>query len=64
MDEGGRARIGRIVSFTLALGGNGRADLGEGGREVVHGVDEGSAGVTDGDAYKLYASLISSEGIE
>ncbi len=64
MEEGGRARVGRFVSFTLALGGDGRADLGEGGREVVRSVDEGGVGVADGDGDKLYASPISSKGGE
>jgi hypothetical protein len=64
MEEDGLTRVGRLVSFTLALGGDGRANLGEGGREVVPGVDEGGAGVADGDTNKLYASLMSSEGSE
>ncbi len=64
MEEGGRARVGRLASFSLTLSGDGRADLGEGGREVIHGVDEGGAGVADGGAYKLYESPISSEGNE
>jgi hypothetical protein len=64
MEEGGRARVGRLVYFALALGSDGRADLGEGGREVVHSVDVGGGGVADGDADKLYASPISLEGSE
>ncbi len=48
VEEGGRARVGRLVSFPFAIKGNGGADLGEGGCEVVCGVDEGGAGVTDG----------------
>ncbi len=47
------------MSFTHEFGGDGRADLDEGGREAVHGVDEGGVGVVDGDANKLYASTIS-----
>jgi hypothetical protein len=35
------------VAFVFAEGGNGWADLGEGGCEVVRGVDEGGAGVRD-----------------
>ncbi len=64
MKEGDRAHVGRLVSFTLALGGDGRADLGEDGHDVVHGVNEGGAGVADGNSDKLYASSISSEGSE
>ena len=40
------------------------ADFGEGGREVVRGVDEGSAGVADGDADELHASPVFAEGCE
>ncbi len=36
--------------FAFSLGGDGWADFGEGGREVVHGVDVDGAGVADGDA--------------
>ena len=42
----------------------GRTLLGEGGCEVVHGVDEGGAGMADGDAYELDSSPIFSEGGE
>ena len=59
--EGGRARVGRLVTFAFALGGDGGADFGEGGCEVVRGVDEGGACVADGDADELDASLIFSE---
>ena len=62
VEEGGRARVGRIVSFAFALGGDGGADFGEGGCEVVRGVDEGGACVADGDADELDASSIFSEG--
>jgi hypothetical protein len=48
---GGRVRVGRLVSFSFTIGGDGRTELGEGGCEVVRGVDKGSAGVADGDAY-------------
>ncbi len=58
MDESGRARIGRLVSFSFMIGGDGRTDLGEGGCEVVRGVDEGSAGVADGNAYKFDTSPV------
>ncbi len=64
VDEGGRARVGRLVSFSFAIGGDGRADLGEGGREVARGVDEGSAGVANGDTYKFDTSPVSSKGVE
>jgi hypothetical protein len=47
MEEGGRARVWSLVSFALALGGDGGADLGEGGCEVVRVVAEGGAGVAD-----------------
>ncbi len=63
MKEGGRARVGCLVSFAFALGGDGGADLGEGGCEVVRSVDEGGACVADGDDDKLDASPIISEGI-
>ena len=52
------------MSFLFALGGDGGADNGEDGCEVVRGVDEGGAGVTDGDADKLDSSPIFSEGGE
>ncbi len=48
VDEGGRARVGRFKSFSLAIGGDGRADLGHGGCKVVRGVNEGGAGVPMG----------------
>ena len=64
MEEVGRARVGRLVSFLFAFGGDGRADLGEGGCEVIRGVDEGGAGVTDGDANELDSSPIFSKGGE
>ena len=45
------------------LFGDGRgAGLGEGDRDVSRRVEEGSAGVTDGDVNDLDASPISSEG--
>ncbi len=56
MDEGGRARVGRFVSFSFAIVGDGRVDLGHGECEVVRGVNEGGAGVADGDAYKFDTS--------
>ncbi len=62
VEEGGQARVRRLVPFVFALGGDGGADLGEGGCEVVRGVDEGGACVVDGDADKLDASPIFSEG--
>ena len=46
------------MTFALALGGDGGADFGEGGCEVVRGVDEGGACVADGDADELDASPI------
>ncbi len=58
MEEGGLARVGRLVSFSFAFGSDGGADLGEGGCEVVRGVDEGGAGVADGDADELDSSPI------
>ena len=64
MEEGGRARVGRLVLFSFAFRGDGGADLGEGGCEVVRGVDEGGAGVTNGDAKKLDSFPISSKGGE
>ena len=62
MEEGGRACVWRLVSFALALGGDGGADLGEGGCEVVCSVGEGGAGVADGDADELDASPVFAEG--
>ncbi len=50
------------MSFAFALGGDGGADFSEGGCEVVRIVDEGGACVADGDADKLDASPIFSEG--
>jgi hypothetical protein len=52
------------VSFVFAEGGDGGADLGEGGCEVVRGVDKGGAGMSDGDAYELDASPVFAEGCE
>ncbi len=52
------------MSFSLAIGGDGRADLDYGGCEVVRGVNEGGASVADGDAYKFDTSPISSKGVE
>ena len=63
-EEGGRACVGRLVAFALALGSDGGADLGEGICEVVRSVDEGSAGVADGDADELDASPIFAKGCE
>ncbi len=60
--EGGRACVGRLVFFIFTLGDDGMADLGEGGREVVHGVDEGGAGTADGDADEVDSSPISATG--
>ncbi len=34
VEEGGRARVGRLVSFAFAVGGDGGVDFGEGGCEV------------------------------
>ncbi len=39
-------------------------DFGEGGREVVHDVDESGAGLADGDAYELDSSPVSAKGGE
>ena len=52
------------MSFSFAFRCDGGADLGEGGCEVVRGVDEGGAGVVDGDADELDSSPIFSEGDE
>ena len=54
----------RLVFFAFSLGGSGWADFGEGGHEVVHGVDEGRADVADGDANKLDSSPTSAKGGE
>ena len=62
VEEGGRARVGRLVSFAFALGGDGGADFGEGGCEVDRSVGERCACVADGDANELDASPIFSEG--
>jgi hypothetical protein len=43
------------------FGGDGGADLGEGGRNVGRRVVEDDAGVADGDSYELDASSVSSE---
>jgi hypothetical protein len=64
VEEGGRDCVGRLVSFSFVFGSVGGADLGEGGCEVVRGVDEGGAGVTDGDAYELDSSPVFSKGYE
>ena len=64
MKEGGRARVGRLVAFSFVFGGDGWADLGEGVCEVVHDVDEGGAGVANGDTDELNSSPIFSEGGE
>ncbi len=61
VDEGGRGRVGRLVSFAFALGGDGGADFGKGVCEVDRGVDEGDPCVADGDADELHASPIFSE---
>ncbi len=53
-----------LVSFAFSLGGDGWVDFGEGGREVVHDVDNGGASVADGDVYKLNSSPISAKGGE
>ena len=52
------------MSFVFAESGDGGADLGEGGCEVVRGVDEGGAGVAYGDAYELDASPVFAEDCE
>ena len=52
------------MAFSFAFGGDGGADLGEGGCEVVRGVDEGGAGMADGDAYELDSCPIASRGGE
>jgi hypothetical protein len=57
VEEGGRARVGRLVSFAFALGGDN-----EGGCEDARSVDEGGACVTDGDADELDASPLFSKG--
>ncbi len=62
MEEGGLARVGCLVSF--ALRGDGGADLGEGGSEVIRGVNEDGAGVADGDAYELDAAPLFTKGGE
>ncbi len=62
VEGGGRARVMCLVSFAFALGGDEGADFGEGGCEIVRGVDEGSACVADGDADELGAFPIFSEG--
>ncbi len=64
MNEGGRARVRRLVAFSFAFGGDGGADLdlGEGGCEVIHGVGEGGAGVANGYADDLNSSPLFSEG--
>ena len=64
MEEGGRARVGRLVTFSFTFRGDGGADLGEGGCDVVRGVDEGGDGVTDGNADELDSSPIFSKGDE
>ena len=38
-------------AFSFLLGGDGEADLSECGREVGRRVEEGVAGVADGDTY-------------
>ena len=52
------------MSFSFAFGGDGGADLDEGGCEVVRDVEEGGAGVTDADAGELESSSIFSNGGE
>ncbi len=64
VEKGGRADFGRLVAFAFALGGDRRANLGEGICEVVCSVDEGSAGVADGDADEFHASPVFAEGCE
>ena len=46
------------------MGGDGRADLGEGGRDVGRCVVESCASVPDVDAHELDSSPISSEGVK
>ncbi len=64
VEKGGRACVGSLVPFALALGGDGGANLGESGCEVVRSVGEGGAGVADGDADELYASPLFAKGCE
>ncbi len=52
------------MSFAFSLDDDRWADFGEGGREVVNGVDEGSDSVADGDAYEFDSSLVSAKGGE
>ncbi len=53
-----------LVAFPYSFGFDGGADLSEGGRDISRRVLEGGAGVTDGDAYELEASPVSSESAE
>ena len=62
MDEDGLAFLFCILTFYFLFGGDGGADLGEGGREVGRGVVDGGTRVAVGDADELDASPISSEG--
>ncbi len=52
------------MSFGFALGGDGGADFGESYGEVVRGVDEGGAGVADGDADEVDAVPVFAKGGE
>ncbi len=53
---------GQTSSCRASCSGNGGADLGEGGGELVYGVDEGGAGVFDGDADELNSAPIPAKG--
>jgi hypothetical protein len=52
------------VVFSFSFGGDGGADLGEGGRDVGRRVLEDGPGVADVDADELDASPISSKGLK
>jgi len=60
--EGGLVCVLCLLVSCCSLGGGRVAGLGEGDRDVGRRVEEGSAGVADGDADELDASPISSEG--
>ena len=64
MDEGGCGCILRVVAFLFSFGGDGGANLGEGGRDVGRRVVEVGAGMADGDADERDASPISSEAVQ
>ncbi len=52
------------LCLCVFVGRDGWADFGEGGRDFVHGVEEGGAGMADGDAHELDSSPVSAEGGE